>query len=80
MHMNKWMDASYAPAHRAQLLLNEMSNEEKLWQLSADMIYSVEEDYDQRSESAKRIDSDGVSNIEKAGWLKYSAVLLLNIG
>ena len=49
-------------------------------ELSADMIYSVEGDYDQRSESAQRIDSDGVSNIEKAGWLKYSAVLLLNIG
>jgi len=48
--MNKWMDASYAPDQRAQLLLNEMSNEEKLWQLSADMIYSVEEDYDQKRE------------------------------
>ncbi len=45
--MNKWMDASLTPSERAQLLLNEMSIDEKLWQLSADMIYSVEEDYDQ---------------------------------
>lgn len=41
------MDAARAPSERAQLLLSEMSVDEKLWQLSADMIYSVEEDYDQ---------------------------------
>ena len=50
MQMNKWMDVSLTPAQRAQLLLNEMSTEEKFWQLSADMIYSVEEDYDQKRE------------------------------
>ncbi len=46
--MKEYMDKSLPAEKRAELLLKEMNTEEKLWQLSADMIYSVEEDYEEK--------------------------------
>lgn len=46
--MKKYMDTSLSSRERAKLLLSEMAIEEKLWQLSGDMIYSVEADYDDK--------------------------------
>jgi len=48
--LKPWMDIDLAPEMRAELLLKEMNTEEKLWQLSADMIFDVGEGYDERRE------------------------------
>lgn len=43
--MKDYMNKNLSSRERAKLLLSQMSVEEKLWQLSGEMIYSVEEDY-----------------------------------
>lgn len=45
-----YMDKNLTYTQRAEALLAEMSVEEKLWQLSSDMIFDVGEDYDRRRE------------------------------
>ena len=46
--MRSYKDTSLPAAERARLLLEEMSADEKLYQLSADMIFEVGEDYESR--------------------------------
>ncbi len=44
--MKEYMNTALSAEERAELLLREMTTEEKLWQLSAEMIFSVDENYE----------------------------------
>ncbi len=48
--MKPYMDKLLSPAERAQLLLAEMTADEKLWQLSSELIIEMGEDYAERRE------------------------------
>lgn len=48
--MKEYMNKSLSPEKRAKLLLDAMTTEEKLWQLSADMIFEIGSDYEQKRE------------------------------
>lgn len=44
------MNADLSAGERAKMLLEQMTVDEKLWQLSGEMIFSVEDDYDEKRE------------------------------
>ncbi|MBE5765796.1 MAG: beta-glucosidase [Clostridiales bacterium] len=50
--MKAYMDKSLSPEKRAELLLAEMSLDEKMWQISGEMIFGVDEpDYEEKREN-----------------------------